>query len=103
MFASKLPRRLALVGVLVGFTFMALYWLDYTYNPFHLPPPPPIYRFLEKAMFVLCPGLLLQIFTIGVDRLAWVMWVLAALLNGPIYYLVGLLFVTMKGGRVDHP
>jgi hypothetical protein len=92
MIASKLPQRFALAGVLLGLTLMGLYWYDYKYNPFHLPPPPPLYNFLEKAMFVLCPGLLLQFFTIGTsDRLGWTMWILAALLNGPAYYLVGLM------------
>lgn len=102
MLASKLPMRFALVGILVGFTVMALYWFDYRFNPFHLPPLPPLYTFLEKVMFVLCPGLLLQFFTIGTsDRLGWAMWVLAALLNGPIYYALGLLLVaiTKRGNR----
>lgn len=100
MITSKLAQRFALLGIVIGFTVMGLYWYDYKYNPFHLPPPPPIYSFLEKAMYVLCPGLLLQVFTIGTsDRLAWAMWTLAALLNGPVYYLVGLVFVAvMKGG-----
>jgi hypothetical protein len=100
MIASRLPIRFAITGVLIGFVLMALYWYDYKYNPFHLPPPPAIYHFLEKAMFVLCPGLLLQVFTIGTsDRLGWEMWALAALLNGPTYYLVGLAFgAVTKGG-----
>jgi len=100
MLAFKLPTRFALAGIAIGFTFMGMYWFDYRYNPFHLPPPPPLYNLLEKAMFVLCPGLFLQFFTIGTsDRLGWAMWVLAALLNGPIYYLVGLLFVAIVKGR----
>ncbi len=79
---------------------MGLYWYDYKYNPFRLPPAPPLYHFIEKAMFVLCPGLLLQVFTIGTsDRLGWVMWVFAALLNGPVYYVVGLAFATIMKGR----
>jgi hypothetical protein len=100
MISSKLAQRFALLGILIGFTAMGLYWYDYKYNPFHLPPPPPIYSFLEKAMYVLCPGLLLQVFTIGTsDRFAWAMWILAAFLNGPVYYLVGLVFAAvMKGG-----
>ena len=46
-------------------------------------------------MFVLCPGLLLQVFSIGTsDRLGRAMWVLAASLNGPIYYAVWLFLVS---------
>lgn len=94
---DHLPRRFALAGIVLGFTLMRLYWYDYRFNPFHLPPPTPLYTFLEKAMFVFCPGLLLQAFTIGTtDRLGWMMWVLAALLNGPIYYGVGLIFAALK-------
>src|SRR4029077_8131053 len=89
---------------------MGLYWYDYKYNPLHFPtfeaaskpiPAHPVYDLAEKAMFVLCPGLLLQVLTIDTgDRVALVMWVVAALLNGPIYYLVGLIVVAlMKGGR----
>jgi hypothetical protein len=99
MMALKLPQKFALVGTVIGFTLMGLYWYDYKYNPFHLPPPPPIYSFLEKAMYLLCPGLLLQVFTIGTsDRLGWTMWILAALLNGPVYYLAGLAFVAIVKG-----
>jgi hypothetical protein len=100
MISSKLPQRFALVGVSLGFTLMGLYWFDYKYNPFHLPPPPPIYHFLEKAMFVLCPGLLLQFFTIGTsDRLGWTIWVLAALVNGPVYYGAGMILVALTKSR----
>ena len=100
MLASRRPMKFALVGIVIGFAFMGLHWFDYRFNPFHLPPPPLLYRLIEKAMFVLCPGLFLQVFTIGTsDWLGWVMWVLAALLNGPVYYLVGLLFAAIvKGG-----
>jgi len=103
MIVSKVPPRFAMAGWLIGFVLMGLYWYDYKYNPFHLPPPPPLYHFFENAMFVVCPGLLLQFFTLGTsDRLGWVMWGLASLLNGPIYYVVGLIFATImrKGNRV---
>lgn len=33
MTASRLPRRLALAGIVLGFVLMALYWYDYEYNP----------------------------------------------------------------------
>lgn len=89
---SRLPVRFALAGIIIGSFWMGLYLLDYQYDPFHLPPPPPLYTLLERMMFVLCPGLLLQVFTIGTrDRVAYVMWALAIVLNAPAYYLVGLL------------
>ena len=102
---SSLPRRFAVVGVGSGFACMALYWYDYRFNPFHLPPPPPMYNVVERMMFVLCPGLFLQIFTIGTgDRLGWVMWVFSALLNGPLYYLLGMLVATVarSAGHQQH-
>ena len=80
---------------------MGLYWYDYNYNPFHLPPPTPFYNFLENAMFILCPGLVLQVFTIGTgDRLGWLMWVVAALLNGLIYYILGRILTAVTHRRV---
>src|SRR4029077_18700420 len=46
----------------------------------------PNLHFSLGAMYVLCPGPLLQVFTVGTsDRLGWVMWVLAVLVNGPVY------------------
>jgi hypothetical protein len=110
MIASTLPRRFALAGIVLGFVLMALYWYDYKYNPFHFPtseaadklrnfPTHPVYDVAEKAMFILCPGLYLQVFTIGTgDRVALTMWVIAALMNGPIYYLVGVLLAAFRKG-----
>ncbi len=105
MTRSKLPRRFAVLGIAVGLTFAALYWYDYTYNPFHFPtwekaPPnysaPPVYQFLEKLMFTLCPGLLLQIFTIHTGTLVTLtMWAFAVLVNGPIYYCAGLILARL--------
>jgi hypothetical protein len=101
MTTSKLPRRFALVGVLLGITWMGLYLYDYKYNPFHLPPPSPLYKFLEGVMFVLCPGLFLQIFTIGTgDTMSWIMWTIAVILNGPIYYGLGWVLVA-AGARFE--
>ena len=100
MIVSKVPPRFAMAGWLIGFVLMGLYWYDYKYNPFHLPPTPAIYHFLERVTFFFCPGLLLQLFTIGTtDRLGWGMWLLAVLLNGPIYYVIGLVCAAiLKGG-----
>jgi len=114
MTASKKPLRFALAGITLGFVVMALYWYDYEYNPFHFPtsetvdkfasfPAHPVYHIAEKAMFVLCPGLVLQVFTVGTgDNVALIMWVIAALLNGPIYYLVGLLVVAVVRGKTGY-
>jgi hypothetical protein len=100
MSASRLPAKFATSGLTIGIVFMGLYWLDYSYNPFRLPPPPLFYKLAEKAMFVLCPGLFLQVFTIGTsDRFSWMMWVLAVLLNGPVYYLMGLLAASIINSR----
>jgi hypothetical protein len=75
---------------------MGLYWWDYKWNPFHYPtwevaqtltvfPTHRVHDFAEKAMFVMCPCLFIQVFAIGTgDAFALVLWVLAALLNGPI-------------------
>jgi hypothetical protein len=53
---------------------------------------PAIYRAIESAMFILCPGLWLQVFTIGIGSwFAWMLWAMAALMNGPIYYFIGLI------------
>jgi hypothetical protein len=99
---SQLPRRLALVGVLLGFVLMGMWWYVDRYNPFQLPTleqaqsignyaAPKLYWFLKDAMFALCPGLFLQLFTMDASKtVTWLMWILAALLNGPVYYLVGL-------------
>jgi hypothetical protein len=113
MIASNLPRRLAIAGIVLGFVLMALHWYDYKYNPFRFPtseaadkltsfPPHPVYNLVEKGMFVLCPGLFLQALTIGTsDRVALIMWVVAALVNGPVYYLVGLLLAAILKGRTQ--
>lgn len=110
---SKLPRRFAVAGIAVALTFAALYWYDYTYNPFHFPtseqaPPnysaPPLYSFVEKLMFTLCPGLFLQVFTIHTGELFTVaMWGLAVLINGTIYYCVGLVFAALMKRRSQVP
>jgi hypothetical protein len=111
MVASKLPRWFAVSGIVLGFTFMALYWYVYKYNPFDFPTAgmtdvrpgnyaPPIYSFLETAMFVICPGLLLTALFKGLnDVLGLIVWGIAALLNGPIYYLAGLILVSLMNPR----
>jgi len=108
LIASKLPRRLAIVGVAIGFAFWALWWYDLTYNPFHMPTTeqlqghpydaPPLYSFLENLMYALFPGLVVRFFGLGAfERHAWVVWVVAALFNGAIYYCGGLVITGLIG------
>jgi hypothetical protein len=77
---------------------MGMYWLDYRFSIFH--PQSAISRFFDKAIFVLCPALVLQVFTIGAsDRLGWVMWLVAVILNWPLYSVVGLLLAALMKRR----
>jgi hypothetical protein len=108
----NLARRFAVVGVAVGVTIILLWWFDMTFNPFHLPTleqAPPNYmqplarRIMVDSFFVFCPGICLQMFTIGIGGwFSWVMWILAALLNAPIYYGIGLVIGVLlkRGDRV---
>jgi hypothetical protein len=101
---SKLPRRFAVAGILVGLSQFALSWCIDAYNVFHLPTSeqlvhmgnfstPPLYWFLTSYLpMVTCPA----IFPLGFAAMesgrlfATIAWILAALINAPIYYLVGL-------------
>lgn len=103
-----LPTTFALVGLVIGCLCLLAYWLDYTFNPFNLPSvgslvssqgysAPLAYRLFHNLLFVLCPGLFLHLFTIGIGGVfAWGVWVLGVLLNAPIYYFVGVLVARIK-------
>jgi uncharacterized membrane protein YecN with MAPEG domain len=56
---------------------------------------------LDDSVFVLCPGTLLQVFTLEMRGVfSWFMWIFAVLLNGPIYYAIGFVVsALMKGGH----
>ena len=108
--ASSLPRKFAYIGIAVGAGAALLWWSVRIFDPFHLPtvghaPPnysaPPLYWIINDGVFVLCPGTLLQVFTIDIGGwVSWFMWILAVLLNGPIYYVVGLVVGgLLKRGR----
>lgn len=107
----KLPRRLAIAGILVGMGLMVFWECDYKYNFFHLPTAeeasrlqssytaPPAYRFLEKATFVLCPGVFLGFVTMDMGEVAnLIMWLVTTVINGAVYYCVGL-FLRAVGRR----
>jgi len=108
--SSKIPRILAVVGVVIGFVLMAVWWYVYKYDPFHLPTtgsfsePMPL-KVLEYLTSILCPGSLLQILTMDTGvAMACLMWIIAALINGPLYYAIGLIIAAlMKRGRAGGP
>jgi hypothetical protein len=99
---SRIPRRLAILGIVIGFGLMSAWWYVDTYDPFHLPTwqqaqamgsfsAPPLLKFLTDITFVLCPGALLHIYTMDTGSLmTYITWTAAAMLNGPLYYAVGL-------------
>lgn len=98
---SNLARKFGLIGFAVGAAAVLIWWLVQVSNPFHLPivghaPPnykePLLSRVIDDTIFVLCPGTFLQVFTLEMSGwFSWLMWILAVLLNGPIYYAIGLL------------
>jgi hypothetical protein len=73
---SKLPRRLAIIGLAAGLSLMAMWWYIDTYIPFHLSTveqvqsmktnysPPALCSFLQNLTLVLLPALWLRVFTI---------------------------------------
>jgi hypothetical protein len=103
----KLPRRLAIIGIIVGFAFMAASWYAYKFDPFHLPTAeqaqkmgsfsePMLLRLFDDLTFLLCPASLLFFFTMDLGETAnCIMWVVVAIINGPIYYGVGVIFVAL--------
>jgi hypothetical protein len=103
----KLPRRLAIIGIIVGFGFMTASWYVYKYNPFHFPTAeqaekignfsqPRQSRVFDDLTFVFCPGSFLFFFTMDMsDTANYLMWVVVALVNGPVYYCVGLIFAAL--------
>ena len=96
---SNLARKFAIVGVAIGIAVALSFWFINIFNPFHLPnvnQVPPNYReplllsVIDDSFFVFCPGTLLQVFTLEMRGwFSWFMWILAVLLNGPIYYAIG--------------
>src|ERR1700689_806084 len=95
---------------------MMMWWYIDTYNPFHLPTSeqalamgtnysaPPLYKFLDKLTFILCPALWLQVFTIDLGPIVnYSIWVLAVVFDGFIFYCVGLLINAVVNERAAQP
>jgi uncharacterized membrane protein len=108
---ASLPRRLAVIGIIVGFGFMAASWYVYKYNPFHLPTEqqaekmgnfsePPLSSLFDDLTFVFCPGSFLFFFTMDMsDATNYATWIMVALINGPVYYCVGMIFAALMRRR----
>jgi hypothetical protein len=109
---SSVPRRLAAIGIVIGFGLMMIWWYVDKYDPFHLPTwqqaqsmgnfsAPPLLKFLQDLTFVLCPGSFLHVFTMDMGNVTtYLTWTAAALLNGPLYYAIGLVIAAlMKRGQ----
>jgi hypothetical protein len=106
---SSVARRFAVVGTAIGVSGALLWWYVQIFDPFHLPPVghvPPDYRapllywIINDSVFLLCPATLLFFFTM--EMRGWFscfMWILAVLLNGPIYYAIGLVVGTVMKQR----
>jgi len=100
---------------MVGFGFMAASWYVYKYDPFHLPTvqqaekmgsfsEPTLLRLFHDLTFVSCPGSFLFFFTMDMsDTANCVMWVVVALINGPVYYCVGLILAALMKRRSQVP
>ena len=108
MKGSNVPRRLALVGVGVGLAFMAMWWYQDTYNFFHLPTEeqadklesytaPPLYWFFGDVTFLACPGSAITILAKDLEgtQAFVIAWLVAVLLNGAIYYGIGLIIAAL--------
>jgi len=113
MTASKLPRRLALVGVGVALGFMAMWW--YADRIFRLPTEeqvqgmesytaPLLFWLFRDATFVLCPGSVVTLIAVDLHEGAqFVNWLVAVLLNGVIYYCLGLVVAAVVRARRSRP
>jgi len=88
---------------------MAASWYVNKFNPFHLPTveqaakmgsfsEPLPSKLFDDLTIVLCPASF-PLFFLTMDLGAttnYIMWAVIALINGPIYYCVGLIFVALS-------
>ena len=109
---SRFARKFGLIGLAVGLAAALIWWPVQIADPFHVPTvgqapqnyqEPLLLRIINDSVFVLCPGTLLQFFTLEMRGwLSWFMWTLAVLLNVPIYYAIGWLVETLFKGESVH-
>jgi hypothetical protein len=100
---KKLPRIFAIGGIAVGVLLMLTWYYVDTFDTFHLPTveqaqtmqgsfsAPWTYHALQTLTWLLCPAAMMQALAIHVPAMfTFAIWILAALINAPIYYGVGL-------------
>ncbi len=93
MSRSTLPRRLAALGIAVTFALAGVWWFINTHNLFA-----GVSSFLEDVTFVLCPPEFPLGF-IAMDMSArgqLVAWIIAAGMNGALYYWLGRGIVALR-------
>jgi hypothetical protein len=99
----RLPRRLAIAGIIIGLGLFSFWLCVDKYNLFHLPTSeqvskmhasykaPPIFWAVREATMWFCPGLVLGILTMDLGPGAnLIMWSIAIIINGALYYCLGL-------------
>ena len=93
MIASKLPRRLAVVGVVITFALAAMWWVLNAHNLLA-----GASSFLEGMTFIVCPPELplgFMAMDMGLP-MQLVNWALAAAINGALYYWLGWGIVALR-------
>lgn len=106
---SRFARKFAIVGIVIGTTDALLWWYVQIFDPFHLPnqvdvhqnySAPLLYWIINYSVCVFCPGSFLMTFTLEMRGwFSWFVWIFAVLLNGPIYYAIGLVIETVMKRR----
>lgn len=105
---SKLPLLFVLAGILLGLALALMWAYISVFNPFHLPTveqaqtlgnytAPPLYWHLRTLLIILLPGIWLDAFAMGASQsVHYTIWGFAILLDGAIFYCIGLLVNRMR-------
>ena len=102
---SKLPKNLAVAGVVIPIIFAAMWKYIYAHNLFPMRQvtpnywsAPPIYWFLKDLTLALCPGEFIEIVTMDWTGFwgIFIMWLIAVALNSLLYYWLGRGIVALR-------
>ncbi len=111
---SRLPRWFAIAGIALAVSYGVGSWFIYKFNLFHLPTvaeaqqmgsfnEPFGLRLFDGVFLSLCPAAFMFILTIDVGETSnMVMWVVVSLVNGGIYYAIGLIIAALMKLRKSH-